>query len=199
MKNFFKKYRMSFDLLTVANIVIGIILTANPEFFTKFVSIILGIACLFWAATSLVRHFRAMRYGFRSKFDIIQAVIGISLSLLLFFGGKFLASVIPMIIGFTVITQSISKIQLAVFQKRAGAEKWLLGLVLNIIGLLLGFTLIFNPFSAFINVIRLLGIVLLINGVSRLFTDFLYAHEMDKVVGTDSEGNQIIDVEYKEL
>ena len=75
MKNFFKKYRMSFDLLTIANIVIGILLTANPEFFTKFVSIILGIACLFWAATSLVRHFRAMRYGFHSKFDIIQAVI----------------------------------------------------------------------------------------------------------------------------
>ena len=131
--------------------------------------------------------------------DSIQAVIGTALSLLLFFGGKFLASVIPMIIGFTVITQSISKIQLAVFQKRSGAEKWLLGLVLNIIGLILGFTLIFNPFGAFINVIRLLGIVLLIHGVSRLFTDFLYAHEMDKVVGTDSEGNQIIDVEYKEL
>jgi len=196
MKDFFKKYRLSFDALTIANIIIGIMLTANPGFSTGFICIILGIVSLIWGTASLYKHFRVIRYGYRSRFDLAQAVLGIMLSILLIFGRKFLAAVLPTIIGFTIIFQSLSKIRMAIFQKNSGAEKWLLALVLHIIGLLLGLSLIFNPFKAFLGVIRLIGIVLLINGITRLFTDFMFTKEMEKI--NKESDNNIIDVDFTE-
>jgi uncharacterized membrane protein HdeD (DUF308 family) len=85
---------------------------------------------------------------------------------------------------------------LAFFQKKSGAEKWLLSLILHTIGLLLGLSLIFNPFTAFLGVIRLIGIALLINGITRLFTDFIFTKEMDKINRKSDEN--IIDIEYTE-
>lgn len=197
MKEFFRKYHLSFDPLTIANIIIGIMLTVNPEFSTGFICIILGIVSMVWGITSLYKHFKAKKYGFISRFDMIQAIAGIFLSFILIFCRGFLAAVLPVIIGLTIIFQSISKINMALYQKRSGAGKWHLGFVLNIIGLILGLSLVFNPFSAFMSVIRLVGIVLLINGVSRLFTDFFFAHEMDKI-NHESDDN-IIDVEYTDV
>lgn len=197
MKNFFKKYRLSFDPLTIANIIIGIMLTINPEFSTRFISIALGIVSLIWGIGSIYRNINVKKYGYRSKFDIAQAVVGIILSFLFIFCGNFLAAVLPIIIGIAIAFQSISKIRMALFQKYSGAEKWLLGFVLNIIGFILGMCLIFNPFKAFMKVIRLMGIVLLINGISRLFTDFFFAHEMDKIKNETSEN--VIDVDFTEI
>ena len=197
MKEFFRKYHLSFDPLTVSNIIIGIMLTVNPEFSTGFICIVLGIVCLIWGISSLCRYFKAKKLEIISGFDMIQAVAGIGLSFLLIFGRSFLAAIFPMIIGFTIIFQSISKINMALYQKKSGAEKWLLGLVLNIVGLILGISLIFNPFSAFMSVIRLVGIVLLVNGITRLFTDFFFAHEMDKI--SNETDNKVIDVDYTEI
>ncbi len=197
MKNFFGKYTLSLDPLTIANIVIGIMLTVNPGFSTGFICVILGIVSLVWGVTSLIRHFRYKRYGYSSRLDMIQAITGIALSFVLIFCREFLAAVFPVIIGLAIIFQSISKINMALYQKRSGAGRWHLGFVLNIIGLVLGFSLVFNPFSAFLSVMRLIGIVLLVNGVSRLFTDILFAHEMDRI--QSQSGGSVIDVDYTDI
>lgn len=197
MKNFFKKYRLSFDPLTITNIIIGLTLTINPLFSTKFICTILGIACLIWGLVNLIKFFAYSESLYHSKFDTAQAVIGIILGFTFFFGHRAIASILPVIIGITIIFQSISKIRLALFQKRSGAQKWMLGFVLNILGVILGVSLVFNPFGSFLNIIRLVGIVLLINGITRLFTDFLFAKEMDKI-NREADRN-IIDVEYKEV
>lgn len=197
MKEFFRKYHLTFDALTIANIIIGVMLMINPQFSLGLLCIILGIVSLIWGITSLVRHFKARRFGYRSRFDMIQAVTGIILCFVLIFCRPFLASVFPVIIGITIIFQSISKINMALYQKNSGAGMWLPGFVLNIIGLVLGLSLVFNPFAAFLSVMRLIGIVLLINGISRLFTDVLFAREMDKI--NRESKNNVIDVYFTDV
>ena len=197
MKNFFKKYHLSLDPLTIANIIIGIMLTIHPRFSTGFICIILGIVCLAWGGFSIYKHFAAKKYGYTSRFDLIQAVMGLILSFVFIFCRRFLASVLPVLIGTTIIFQSNSKINMAIFQKKSGANKWALGLVLNIFGLILGLSLVFNPFKAFLSVIRLVGIVLLINGITRLFTDFFFAREMDKI--NNKSDSNVIDVEFTDI
>ena len=186
MKNFFKKYHLSLDPLTIANIIIGIMLTIHPRFSTGFICIILGIVCLAWGGFSIYKHFAAKKYGYTSRFDLIQAMMGLILSFVFIFCRRFLASVLPVLIGTTII-----------FQKKSGANKWALGLVLNIFGLILGLSLVFNPFKAFLSVIRLVGIVLLINGITRLFTDFFFAREMDKI--NNKSDSNVIDVEFTDI
>ncbi len=195
MKNFLRKYRLSLDPLTISNIVFGLFLIINPEFSTKFIFIILGVISLIWGIVSLYRHFRVKKFGYKSKFDMIQAIAGIVLCFIFIFCYKMLAAILPIIIGIIIILQSISKIKMALYQKRSGADKWLLAMSLNIIGLLLGIFLFFNPFKALLNVVRLIGIILFINGITRLFTDFFFEKEMDKI---NHEGSDIIDVTFDE-
>ena len=192
-----RKNHLSFDPLTIANIVIGIILIINPEFSTAVICILLGIVSLIWGIFSIYKHFFAKKYGYKSKFDIFQGVAGILLSFIFIFCYNALASFLPIPIGIAIIFQSISKIRMAIFQKRSGARKWSLPMCLNIMSLILGTCLIINPFKSFPNVIRLIGIVLLINGITRLFTDFFFSREMDKI-SRDNDDNAI-DVTFKDL
>ncbi len=194
MREFFEKYKLSFDPLTIANIILGITLIINPKFSTRIFCIIIGVVCLVWGIFSIYNYFSAKKFGYKSKFDTFQAVAGIILSFIFLFCNDFISSLFPRIIGIFIITQSISKMRLALFQKNAGAKKWPLALTLNIIGLFLGICLIFNPFSAFLNIMRMLGIVLLINGITRLFTDFFFAREMEKI--SRDEKDSAIDVTF---
>lgn len=193
MRKFLQKYRLSLDLLTATNIIVGLLLIINPEFSTRCIFYIIGISALIWGANGIYRHFRVIRYGYRSKFDLIQAISGIIICFIFIFGYTLLTAVLPVLIGFIIIMLSISKIKLALYQKRSGARKWHLGLVLNTVSSLLGIALFFNPFVTMLSVLRLAGIILLINGISRLFTDFLFAHEMDKI----DKGINIIDVGFE--
>jgi len=192
-----KKNHLSFDPLTIANIVIGIILIINPEFSTLVICILLGIVSLVWGIFSIYKHFFAKKYGYKSKFDMFQGFLGILLSFIFIFCYKILASFLPIPIGLAIIFQSISKIRMALYQKRSGAGKWSLPMCLNIMSLILGTCLIISPFKSFLNVIRLIGIVLLINGITRLFTDFFFSREMDKI-SRDNDDNTI-DVTFKDL
>ncbi len=195
MKNFILKYRLSLDPLTISNIALGLLLIINPEFSSKFIFIALGLIALIWGIVSLYRHFRVRKFGYKSKFDLIQAIAGIFLCFIFIFCYTMLAAILPVIIGMIIIMQSISKIKMAMFQKKSGADKWLLALILNILGLLLGACLLFNPFKALLNVVRFIGIILLINGITRLFTDYFFEKEMEKIKNKDSD---IIDVTYNE-
>ena len=195
MKNFIRKYRLSLDPLTISNIALGLILIINPEFSSKFIFIALGLIALTWGIVSLYRHFKVKKFGYKSRFDMIQAIVGIFSCFIFIFCYKMLAAILPVIIAIIIILQSISKIKMALFQKRSGADKWLLAITLNIFGLLLGVCLLFNPFKALLNVVRFIGIILLINGITRLFTDFFFEKEMNKIKQDDSD---IIDVTYDE-
>ena len=78
---------------------------------------------------------------------------------------------------------------------------WLPGFILNILGLLLGISLVFNPFAAFLSVMRLVGIGLVVNGISRLFTDVLFAREMEKISPQkySEDSSKVIDVDFTDV
>ncbi len=194
MKKRLKQHRLSFDALTLANLVIGAILTINPKFSTTVICIILSVACLIWSGKSLFSYFKKKKNGFVSHFDLLSACAGLAAGIFFLTGIQIVVSLLPLIIGMTVSVQSVSKIRFALYQKKTGTRKWLLPLILNIFGLLLGILLVCNPFKTMMNILRLLGIVLFINGISRIFTDFLFAGEMEK-----SQKDDIIDVSFSEL
>lgn len=194
MKKFIKQHHLSFDALTIANLVIGLILTINPKFSTTVICLILGASCLIWSGKSFYKYFSAKKNGFISVLDLTCACAGVFMCVFFLTGIQIVTALLPVIIGFTVSFQSITKIRLALYHKKAGTGKWLLPLILNIIGLILGFLLVYNPFKTMMNILRLLGIVLFINGISRIFTDYIFAGEMEK-----SQKDDIIDVSFSEL
>lgn len=194
MKKCFKQHRLSFDALTIANLVIGLILTINPKLSTTVICLILGLACFIWSGTKIFSYFKGDKNTLKSRIDLICACAGFFIGIFFITGIQIVVSLLPIIIGFTVSVQSIAKIRLALYQKRSGATKWLLPLVLNIIGFILGFLLIYNPFKTMMNILRLLGIVLFINGISRIFNDFLFTGEIEK-----SGKDDIIDVSFSDL
>lgn len=193
MKKHFRQHHLSFDALTLANLVIGIILTINPKFSTTAICVVLGCACIIWACKSIYNYFSAKKNGYTSVSDCLCAYAGIFLGIFFLTGIKFIVSLLPLIIGFAIVFQSISKIRCALYRKKAGTEKWLFPLILNIIGLITGFFLIYNPFNTMLNILRLLGIVLFINGISRIFNDYLFTGEMKK-----AQKDDIIDVSFTE-
>lgn len=194
MKKILKQHRLSFDALTLANLIIGSILTINPKFSTTVICLILGIACLVWSGKKFFNYFSAKKNGFISRFDLICACAGILAGTFFFTGIQIVIALLPVIIGFAVSFQSVSKLRLALYRKKSGADKWLLPLILNIIGLLLGILLVYNPFKTMMNILRLLGIVLFINGISRIFNDFIFSDEMKK-----TQKDDIIDVSFSDL
>ena len=57
MREFFEKYKLSFDPLTIANIVLGIVLIINPEFSTRLILAIVSGSkdSLYFSKNSLIK------------------------------------------------------------------------------------------------------------------------------------------------
>ncbi|MDO5560837.1 MAG: DUF308 domain-containing protein [Oscillospiraceae bacterium] len=192
-----KRYHLSIDFVTAVNIILGIVLIVNPSFSTNAVCNILGIVSLLWAAISFIQYFSTKKFGISSKFEMFQGLAGAVLCFIFFFAKSFLTRLIPLIVGLTIGVQSISKIKLALLQKKNGVDKWLLALILNIAGLLVGLCLVINPFSSLMTVIRFIGIALVINGIIRFISDFFLIRQIYNMSNTGTRPD-IIDIPYNE-
>lgn len=191
-----KKYHVSVDFVTAVNIILGVLLIIRPSFSTNAVCNILGLVSLLWTVISFIQYFGTKKIGLNSKFDLFQGFAGAVLSFIFFFAKAFLTTLIPLIVGIVICIQSAAKIKLALTQRRNGVDKWLLALILNIAGFILGLCLVINPFKSLMTVIRFIGIVLVINGIIRFISDFFLIRQMNSM--SNSSRPDIIDIPYND-
>jgi uncharacterized membrane protein HdeD (DUF308 family) len=104
----------------------------------------------------------------------IVGILMILLGLFIILNPSKLASVIPITIGLYLIIIAISKLSDSFEYKSANYDKWYNFLLSSILTLIIGLVILFNPFETVTLVIRIVGVVLLIDGLFDIYNLYSY-------------------------
>lgn len=194
MKALWKKFQTGAIAVSVCMLVLGIVMLIWPEISAMTVCIILGVLCALAGIYKLVRYFRLGFAGVFFRFDLGAGILYILAGLLLLLHPQDAVTILPMAAGIYILFGSVMDIQVAVEMHRFGLGNWVLSLVLGIINTLLGFYLLFNPFTGASALMMAVGICLIVGSIQSLYSIFSIA----KVV-RECKKDRIIDVEWSPL
>lgn len=149
-----KKY----DLLTsIVLLILGILLLFVPGNIITTVIRVFGIIILVLGILSVLNSSKNKK----NNTDLVYGILICILGIVFVSNPQVIASIIPFILGVWIVLKSIFKLQFVASLKSSSID-FVKPLVINIITLLLGITLIFNPFKGAETLIRIIGIFLIV-------------------------------------
>ena len=194
MKALWKKFQVGAIAVSVCMLILGIVMLVWPEISAVTICVILGALCAAAGVYKLVRYFRLGFAGVFFRFDLGAGILYILAGLLLLIHPQDATAILPMAAGIYILFGSVMDIQTAVEMYRFGLGNWVLSLILGILNTLLGFYLLFNPFSGASALMMAVGICMIVGSVQNLYSVFCISKAI-----RDSKKDRIIDVEWTPL
>ena len=175
-----KELKWEAILTGVLYILLGIVALVIPETMQKTLGYLIGIVLIVAGLISIIcyllRDARENYYHNEFVFGLVGMVVGAAV----LYKVEVIISLIPFILGILVLFSGCSKLQDAIDLKRLGYGSWIGMLVVAVINIILGIVLICNPFQAAIVLFRVLGVGLIISGVSDCFSTIYFARKFHK-------------------
>lgn len=160
MKNFMKSFNklINVSILTSAVLlVIGIFLFIEPDTVIRMISIVLGLLFLVPGISALVDYFKE-----KNNSSLITGIITVLISLILIINTKFVASILPFILGIYFVVNGINRLMYAVELKKQGFVDFSKSLVLALLIIFCGIIFIINPFEGALAITKIIGIFMII-------------------------------------
>lgn len=162
-------------------LLLGVFTFMNPDrALTTFVYVY-GIAAIVGGIAGIVFYIMLeRRTGFGATGSLISGILDILLGLLLVFNvwaGRF---ALTLIFPFWFIFLCISRLcSLGFIRRYAGKGEYWLTLIVNVLGLLLGFGLLFNPLASMLSLTYLIALYLVFGGVEIIVFGFGHFRRKD--------------------
>ena len=156
-------------LISLLYICVGFVLAIYPENLIRGVCFALGALTLVYGASRLLMVIIGKRAGFLAYADLFIGVLMAGIGAVLILSPEIVVSIIPIIVGLVVVFTAISKLSQAMELKEIKYEKWWTMLLTSLLMMLLGTLLVVNPFKSATLMLRVVGIVLAINGCLSIF------------------------------
>lgn len=144
-----KKYDISSSIVLL---ILGILLLLVPGGIVTTVIRVFGIIILIIGVTSVLNEIKIKK----QSTDFVNGILIGILGLVFISSPQTIASIIPFILGVWIVVKSAFKLQFSYSFKRTSTD-YVKPLVINIIELILGLVLVFNPFKGAEALIRIIG------------------------------------------
>ena len=175
-----KELKWEAILTGVLYILLGIVALVVPETMQKTLGYVIGIVLIVAGLISIICYLlRDARENYYHN-EFVFGLVGMVLGAAVLYKVEVIISLIPFILGILVLFSGCSKLQDAIDLKRLGYGSWIGMLVVAVINIILGIVLICNPFKAAIVLFRVLGVGLIISGVSDCFSTIYFARKFHK-------------------
>lgn len=157
-------------IISLVCTVLGLILLIAPGTAVSFVFNSIGGLCIGIGILNLIRYF-----SMDPKASIVSNALTAGIILIL---GGFavillkgpLVSIIPIFFGVILLISGIGKLQGALSLRRMNAQRWYFELIFAAVSILFGALILFNPFSTSLLLMRIIGLALLIEGLSDIIS-----------------------------
>ena len=169
-----KKYELISSIITL---IVGIILMFVPGGLIRTLVKMVGVLIILFSAFVIVNTIKSKKSTFEITYGILISILG----LVFLFSPDVIASIIPFILGIYIIIQSSIKLQHIYNLKKLG-EDCTAALIINIITLLLGIFIIFNPFKGAKALIRVIGIIMILSASLNIIEDYMTRPKKVKVI-----------------
>lgn len=164
-------------LMSLVEILIGILLLINPMGFTSGIIITLGILLAIMGISQVIGYFRADAEEAASSRKLTKGILCTVFGMFCAFkSGWFIATfqVITILYGVIILVAGVSKLQKAIDMVRVKHQYWFVALISAILTLLFAVLIIFNPFASTAILWTFIGVTLIVEAVMDVIT-FIFA------------------------
>lgn len=152
--------------------ILGLVLLIVPGGIINTVIRVMGIIIIISSAATIKGNLNSKEISY----SILLAILG----LVFIFEPSVIAGIIPFILGAYIILKSIIKLQM--IRAFNSSKDYLKPFIINIVTLLLGIVLIFNPFRGAETIIRIIAIFILAYSLLDIIDYFLMKPKRVKVI-----------------
>ncbi|MGI6178338.1 MAG: HdeD family acid-resistance protein [Eubacterium sp.] len=163
-----KTIKWDMFILGIITAVIGVLIVANPDSSATTIIRIIGIILLVLGVIALISGLTEKKKGFSSYGDFAIGVFAVVFGILLLASPATFAQFIGFIFGIFIAVQGINDIIQAFTVRKLRDPKWTGPLLVGVICIVLAAVMIFNPFSTFKALMIMIGVSLIIDGVTEI-------------------------------
>lgn len=176
----FKGLQVNALITSIVYIALGLLFVIVPSVVTRTVAVILGVLMALAGIVYIIQYFR--------KWDIEYKSNGLAIGILLIFGALFLllqsnivAAIIPLFLGLAVVLSGTIKMQNAIVLYKARERLWIPTIILSALCFILGIIIMVDPFATLEALIVLIGVSLLISGITDLVIIFIMSRRAKQI------------------
>ena len=197
MKSKYRRIKGSWLVSSLLCILIGSVFAIWPEIVANAANYILGGIILIVGIIYLAMSFWSKQRNFLTGFGIIFSVVLIVIGVFMLLKPEFVLSLFPMIVGGIIIIHGIIDLKRSIELASLKYKLWWIALIIAVATIGLGVLLVFNPFSAVTLAFRIIGVILIVDGVSDFWIGFQVKRAMpnEEILAAKTE---IIEVSAKE-
>lgn len=182
-KNIGKIYATSLAMSVVVGIM-GIFFIFDSEFILNAISVIAGIFIIIPGVISIVEFLKEKK-NFNLIFGVISCIIGF-----IFIGSsKFVASILPFILGIYFAIMGVTKLQYSHELKKNKIKSYYQSLIAGIIALVFGVIIMINPFNAAKTMTILLGLLMIAYCTFDIYNTIIVNKEVKNALMVVSQNN----------
>ena len=166
------KEKISDSLMSLVYIIVGIIMVLNPKFVTDAINYVIGGLVILVGVIFVIKLLQDKDFKQFSKIELLISLLCIGLGLFIMFNSNLLTSILPLAAGVLIFLDSISQMMKSFKLKKNKAKLWYINLIVGLIFFGFSLYIILNAMNVTYLVIRLIGIVLIIDAVFEFYTSF---------------------------
>ncbi|MCD8190893.1 MAG: DUF308 domain-containing protein [Clostridiales bacterium] len=188
-------------IMSLSEIVIGILLLIDPVSYTSGILIAGGIVLTAMGVLGAVAHFRLPPEEAVRNHQLAVGLIEISIGLFcVFCPGWFISTfpVLTLLYGVLLLALGVVKIQWTIDLLRLHRKQWFLALLSGFISIVVAAVLFHNPLQSTALLWNVTAITLIVNAVLDIITIFYHSEPEDKA-GTSTASDNASDSDYVEL
>ncbi len=169
---YIKKLFRNYWVLSIFCIVLGVALIADPQFFTNAIGYVVGGLLTCYGVAELIKYFAKTRENIMYATGLVAGIILCAAGIFIIVRPDFIPKIIALIFGFYMLISGIVNLQDALNLRRAGYDSWRVSGIPAVITIIIGILLVVNPLFLTDAALTILGISLLISGLSNIFGCF---------------------------
>ncbi|MDX8416295.1 HdeD family acid-resistance protein [Absicoccus intestinalis] len=193
MRNFLQKCQREIVFSAILYAILGILLLVFNVKALGTIIQVLGWIFIVYAIYNFYLYF--VRRDSLSSGPLVIAIPFLLIGIVLARNPGFVISMSSILIGIVVLFNGIVHIQTSLFQKDLGYTNWGLSLVYSILITIVGGILIVNPIDTVSTVLKIGGILLIIQACSVLVSQ----HRIHKLSKEYDKENNIVDGDFKDI
>ena len=178
---FFKELKSTLLIMAGFYIVVGIIMLIAPAIVNGAICYLIGCLCLIMGGLAIYIYLGSEVYGPLAVATLIVAISLIVAGIFIITIPEILLTGVPVIMGIILVINAFSKMQSALTLQKYKYNNWWMVLVGALIVFVFGILLIINPFETTILFTRILGLFLIVDGLSSAITAFSY-NKIEKAI-----------------
>ena len=161
-------------LSSIFLLLLGILLFFKSSATLMGISYLVGGVLIALGVIAIINFLRNSTKDIFVELNIVYGIVSIVAGLFLVTVPEFVGSIIPIVVGITIIISSSFKVQQALVLKNLESKYFLPSLIMAIICLVCGVIILFNPFTSAVVVTKAIGLFMIIYAIMDIINSFIW-------------------------